>query len=285
MPALRDSSALIARIVDRDAPPLVMGILNVTPDSFSDGGEFLDVERAVRHGVTMARDGAGLVDVGGESTRPGSAGVSDDEQIARVVPVITALATALPDACAISIDARSARVANAAIVAGATLVNDVSAGADPAMGSVVAASGVPIVLMHMQGTPETMQLAPSYADVVNEVRDFLLERAARLERDGVARRQIVLDPGIGFGKTRRHNLELLSRLDVFVASGYPVLLGTSRKRFMGAICRETEPRELVGATCATTALGVDAGVRLVRVHDVRENRQALEVVWAIRHPE
>lgn len=282
MAAWRDAAALGARIADASAPPLVMGILNVTPDSFSDGGEFQDLPPALAYGLAMVEAGAALIDVGGESTRPGACAVAEAAQIARVVPVIAALGGQLPEDVAISIDTRSAAVAEAAITAGARLVNDISAAADPRMAEVVAAHGVPIVLMHMQGTPATMQIAPKYADVVHEVRDFLLGAAARLEGEGVASSQIVLDPGIGFGKTRQHNLALLAGLEAFVATGYPILLGTSRKRFMGAICREHDPRALVGATCATTALGVAAGVRLVRVHDVRENRQALEVAWAIR---
>lgn len=263
--------------------PLIMGILNVTPDSFSDGGLYDDVEQAVRRGVFMAGEGADVIDVGGESTRPGAEPVQAAVQIARVVPVIERLRVLLPERVAISIDTTQAEVARSALAAGADLINDVSAGRDdPAMLSLAAADGVPIVLMHMQGSPKTMQERPHYDDVVGEVLEFLLERAEAAGRAGVPRESILFDPGIGFGKRRDDNLKLMAHLDRFVAMGYPVLLGTSRKRFMGAVCGETEPAALVPATVATTALGVSAGVRLFRVHDVKENRQAADVAAAIR---
>ncbi|UZR28405.1 dihydropteroate synthase [Methylococcus mesophilus] len=263
--------------------PLIMGILNVTPDSFSDGGLYDDVEQAVRRGVFMAGEGADVIDVGGESTRPGAEPVQAAVQIARVVPVIERLRVLLPERVAISIDTTQAEVARSALAAGADLINDVSAGRDdPAMLSLAAADGVPIVLMHMQGSPKTMQERPHYDDVVGEVLEFLLERSEAAGRAGVPRESILFDPGIGFGKRRDDNLKLMAHLDRFVAMGYPVLLGTSRKRFMGAVCGETEPAALVPATVATTALGVSAGVRLFRVHDVKENRQAADVAAAIR---
>jgi len=274
--------AVLARLADSAQPPLVMGVLNVTPDSFSDGGCYVSVDAALAQARRMRDEGASLIDVGGESTRPGAQAVPDDEQIARVVPVVTALRTALGRDCALSVDTRSARVADAALAAGAALVNDISAARDPAMLACVARHGAALVLMHMQGVPATMQNEPRYEDVTREVCDYLAERAAAARDAGIPRERIVLDPGIGFGKTRTHNLTLLRDLPRVVALGYPVLLGTSRKRFMGAICRETLPRELVGATCATTALGVGAGVRVFRVHDVKPNRQALEVAWALR---
>ena len=270
-----------ARLHDTTAPPLIMGVLNVTPDSFSDGGEFVRVESALAHARLMLAAGAALIDVGGESTRPGAQAVSDVEQLQRVLPVLHALRTEMPAGCALSIDTRSPAVAAQAIAAGAALVNDISAASDPRLLEVVAASEVGLVLMHMQGTPTTMQHNPHYADVVTEVVEFLVARAAAAERGGVARERILLDPGIGFGKTKAHNLALLAGLSHLVATGYPVLLGTSRKRFMGAICRETMFSDLVGATCATTVLGVQAGVRVFRVHDVQANRQALEVAWAL----
>jgi dihydropteroate synthase len=264
------------------AKPLLMGILNVTPDSFSDGGRHADASAAIRHGVQMAADGADVVDIGGESTRPGASRVDAAEQLLRVLPVLTALRRELPDACRLSIDTTRADVASAAVDAGATMINDVSAGRDdPALLPLAARTGVDLVLMHMQGTPETMQREPCYRDVVAEVREVLVQRAAAAQAAGVARERIWVDPGIGFGKTRAHNLELLAHLDAFVATGYPVLLGTSRKRFMGSICNVERYDELAAATCATTALGVIAGVRMFRVHDVRENRQALDVAWAI----
>lgn len=265
-----------------DDRPLIMGILNVTPDSFSDGGRYVDPDQACAQAERMVAEGADIVDVGGESTRPGSAAITDRMQIERVVPVIARLSARLAGRACISVDTRSAAVATAAITAGARIVNDVSAGADPAMFAAVAAHGAGLVLMHMQGTPATMQINPQYVDVVAEVRTYLSERAQRAVAAGVNRAGLAVDPGIGFGKSREHNLRLLAALGQLVETGYAVLLGTSRKRFMGAICAETDPLELVGATCATTALGVAAGVHIVRVHDVRANRQAAEVAWACR---
>ncbi|MGI2326063.1 MULTISPECIES: dihydropteroate synthase [Methylococcus] len=263
--------------------PLIMGILNVTPDSFSDGGLYDDVEQAVRRGVFMAGEGADVIDVGGESTRPGAEPVEAAVQLARVVPVIERLRGLLPGRVAISVDTTQGEVARAALRAGADLINDVSAGRDDsAMLPLAAAERAPVVLMHMQGTPLTMQERPHYEDVVAEVLAFLLERAEAAGRAGVPHDSILLDPGIGFGKRRDDNLKLMAHLDRFVATGYPVLLGTSRKRFMGAVCGETEPAALVPATVATTALGVSAGVRVFRVHDVKENRQAADVAEAIR---
>jgi dihydropteroate synthase len=261
--------------------PLLMGILNLTPDSFSDGGRYNQIDAAVAHALGMVAEGAAIIDVGAESTRPGSLPVPPELQIKRSLDVIRALRAALPVEVSISIDTRSAEVAEAALAAGAGFLNDVSAGADPDMLRLAAAHAVPICLMHMQGTPETMQLDPRYQDVVTEVVDYLQSRIDHAESLGVARAACVIDPGIGFGKTRQHNLALLRALPRLVATGAPVLLGTSRKRFMGALCRETEPTALVGATCATTALAVQAGVRILRVHDVRENRQAAEVAAAL----
>lgn len=259
-----------------------MGILNVTPDSFSDGGRFLDPDRAWAQAEAMLAEGADIIDVGAESTRPGSLPVPPAAQIARLLPILTTLRARLGDAVPLSVDTRVAAVAKAALDAGARLVNDVSAARDPEMFEVVRAAGAGLVLMHMQGEPRTMQTAPKYVDVVGEIRDFLLTRARAAERAGIVGDALAIDPGIGFGKTRTHNLRLLGALETFVATGYTVLLGTSRKRFMGSICAESEPATLVGATCATTALGVAAGVRIVRVHDVRPNRQAADVAWACR---
>jgi dihydropteroate synthase len=264
-----------------DTRPLIMGILNLTPDSFSDGGRHSEVDAACAHAMRMAEEGADLIDLGGESTRPGAVPVSAESQLARVLPVLRALLGALPARVALSIDTRSPEVADACLAAGARVVNDVSGAREPGMLEVIARHGAALVLMHMQGTPATMQLEPRYQDVVAEVRDYLLARAATARAAGIPAQRIALDPGIGFGKNRAHNLALLGALDEFVACGYPVLLGTSRKRFMGAICSETEPTELLGATCATTALGVAAGVRIFRVHDVKANRQAADVAWAI----
>jgi dihydropteroate synthase len=266
----------------RSRIPLIMGILNTTPDSFSDGGRYLDSGNAVEHALLMVAEGADIIDIGGESTRPGALPVSADEQLARSLPIITALRAALPDRL-ISIDTTLACVAEAALLAGADIINDISAGCnDPAMFTVAARHGCPIVLMHMQGQPETMQENPHYRNVVLEVCDYLMERAECALQAGIAKENILFDPGIGFGKRRQDNLELLAHLDRLVALGYPVLLGASRKRFMGALCEESQPHRLLGATIATTALGVDAGIKVLRVHDVHENKQAAIVAHAIR---
>jgi dihydropteroate synthase len=261
--------------------PRIAGILNLTPDSFSDGGRFAG-GAAIDHAVAMAEEGADVIDVGGESTRPGALRVPAEEQRRRVVAVIEALRRRLPGEVSISIDTTLAEVAEAALAAGASLINDVSAGRDdPRLLAVAAAQGVPVVLMHMQGTPEGMQQDPRYGDVVEEVRTFLVERAQAALAAGVTPERIILDPGIGFGKTKAHNLSLLARLGRLVDTGYAVMLGTSRKRFMGSVCAEQDPSRLIGATAATTALGVLAGVRWFRVHDVRPNRQAADVAYAI----
>ena len=263
--------------------PILFGILNVTPDSFSDEGEHFDCNVAVRHAIQMVADGADGIDVGGESTRPGAQRVSASEQLDRVLPVIRALRGQLPRDTPISIDTTLTEVAAAAVEAGANMLNDVSAGVESATFALAAERGIPIVLMHKRGQPATMQDAPTYTDVVREVADFLAMRASAAMAAGLPREQIALDPGIGFGKTKAHNLALLAHLDRLVASGHPVMLGASRKRFMGSICEETVFRKLVGATCATTAIGVLAGVQLFRVHDIVPNRQAADVAWAACH--
>ena len=262
--------------------PLLMGIVNVTPDSFSDGGEFFSIDVAVKHAVKMAEQGADILDVGGESTRPGAGRVTAADQIDRVIPVIEGIRELLPD-IPISIDTTLAEVASAAIAAGAGMLNDVTAGLDDeAMLPLAASSGLPVILMHMQGEPATMQDNPHYDEVVGEILEHLLARAQAAEEQGVTRGNIIIDPGIGFGKTRQNNLDLIANLDRFVQSPYRVMLGASRKRFMGSICKIDKYSELVGATCATTTLGTMAGVHIMRVHDIRENRQALDVAWAIR---
>jgi dihydropteroate synthase len=259
-----------------------MGILNVTPDSFSDGGNFHDPEDAVMHALNMVNEGADIIDIGGESTRPGSDRISAAEQKQRVLPVISGLRKQVPENIVISIDTTLAEVAEAAVAAGAGMINDVSAGRDdPDLIKLAARCHCPYVIMHMQGTPKTMQVNPTYKDVVKEIMDFLLERAGVLQASGVRRENIIIDPGIGFGKTKEHNIELMANLHRFVDTGYSVLLGTSRKRFMGSLCGGVAPELLIGATCATTALGVAAGVKIFRVHDVRENRQAADVAWYI----
>ncbi|WP_428353740.1 dihydropteroate synthase [Methyloprofundus sp.] len=263
--------------------PLIMGILNVTPDSFSDGGKFSEIDSALAQAERMNSEGVDIIDIGGESTRPGAESVSVEEQIARVVPVILAIRKQLSATLPISIDTTLSAVARAALDAGATIINDISAGVqDSAILTLAADRKVPIILMHIKGQPENMQDAPFYKDVVNEVLIALQERIDAALAAGVAKQQIAIDPGIGFGKRRQDNLDLLANLDRFVATGYPVLLGTSRKRFMGSLCAVTEPAELVCATAATTALGVQQGVQMFRVHDVKENRQAADVAWAIK---
>ena len=263
--------------------PLMMGILNVTPDSFSDGGKYHRVDAAVVQVELMLKEGADMIDIGGESTRPGSDTVNSDEQIQRVIPVILAIRRNFADDILISIDTTLSTVAEAALNAGADLINDVSAGLnDPDILTLAAKRAVPIILMHRLGTPKTMQENPYYDDVVTEVIAFLKSRVTAALAAGIEKNNILLDPGIGFGKRKQDNLDLLANLDKLVALGFPVLLGTSRKRFMGAICNASEPSELVTATAVTTALGVMAGVQLFRVHDVKANRQAADVAWAIK---
>jgi dihydropteroate synthase len=261
--------------------PKIMGILNLTPDSFSDGGTY-NTATAVERGLQMVSEGADIIDVGGESTRPSSSRVNADEQCRRVLETIKELRRYLPENIPISIDTTLSEVAHRAIEKGATIINDISAGRDdPEMLPLAASSGVELVLMHMQGEPQTMQDSPDYGDVVSEVKAFLSERVEAAIQAGVKAESLMLDPGIGFGKRKRHNLQLLAALKEFNELGYPLLLGTSRKGFMGKICKIDEPSELIPATCASTALGVMAGVRAFRVHDVWQNRQAADVAWEI----
>ncbi len=255
-----------------------MGVVNVTPDSFSDGGLHPRPGAAIDHGLALAEAGADIVDVGGESTRPGSEPVGGDVEKSRVLPVVEELARA---GLVVSVDTTKVEVAEGALEAGAEIVNDVSGGADPEMLDLVGQTGAGLVLMHMQGTPRTMQDDPRYDDVVAEIRDFLLSRAALAGDRGVGRSRIVLDPGIGFGKTLQHNLELLRRLPELVVTGYPIMVGSSRKAFLGKITGIEDPAGRDVPTAATTALAVAAGVAVVRVHDVRSSRLAAEVAWAI----
>ncbi|MDO9139554.1 MAG: dihydropteroate synthase [Methylobacter sp.] len=260
-----------------------MGILNVTPDSFSDGGKYSGLAAALQQVELMLSEGADMIDIGGESTRPGSEPVSANEQIERVVPVIKAIRQQWADNILISIDTTLSAVAKAALDAGADMINDVSGGrADAAILALAAATGAPIILMHSQGEPKTMQDSPHYDNVVEDVLSALDESINMALKAGVKKEAIAIDPGIGFGKRKQDNLDLLAHLDRLVATGFPVLLGTSRKRFMGTICAVNEPSELVTATAVTTALGVMAGVQMFRVHDVKENRQAADVAWAIK---
>ena len=259
---------------------LVMGILNVTPDSFSDAGQYFDADRAIEHGLKMAADGAAIIDVGAESTRPGSEAVPAKEQIRRAIPVIEALVgkTDVP----VSIDTYNHEVAKAALDAGAAMINDITALGDERMGTLAAEYGVPVVLMHMKGTPATMQVKPKYDDVVGEVRAFLLDRAKKAEKSGIPKERIFIDPGIGFGKTLEHNLLLLKNIGRFVDSGYRVLVGTSRKAFIGRITGKENPAERIFGTAATVALCAAAGVSIVRVHDVAEMTDVVSMIEQIK---
>lgn len=269
-------------ILDKPGP-LIMGILNVTPDSFSDGGRYVDTRDAVARGLEMVDEGADIIDIGGESTRPGSSRVDATEQKRRVLDVISSLSKELPPQVVISIDTTLSEVAKAALDAGAGFVNDVTGGMDDEdLIKLVAERNVPYCIMHMQGTPGNMQDNPSYKNVNAEVKAFLLQQVNKALELGVAKNNIVLDPGIGFGKRTNHNLELLQQLSSLCESDFPVLLGTSRKRFMGEICQTEDPLQRMPATCATTALGVEAGVKIFRVHDVWQNRQAADVSYAIK---
>jgi dihydropteroate synthase len=262
--------------------PALFGILNVTPDSFSDGGDFLDPEAAARRAEVLLDEGADVIDVGGESTRPGSHPVPEEEERRRVVPVVRKILEARPGAL-VSVDTYRVRTAEAALDAGARIVNDVTAlRGDPRMDRFVADAGCPVVLMHMLGEPKTMQREPRYDDVVAEVRDFLAERAGYAIAAGVKEEDIILDPGIGFGKTLEHNLALLRHLGDIVDLGFPVLVGASRKRFLGGITGAEGAKDRVFGTVATTVLGYERGATLFRVHDVRANREALAVAEAIR---
>jgi dihydropteroate synthase len=255
-----------------------MGVLNVTPDSFSDGGRYLAPTAAVAHGQSLATQGADLIDVGGESTRPGSEPVPADEEIRRVAPVIEALAAGLD--LPLSIDTRKSVVARAALAAGASFVNDVSAlRVDPAMGALVAEAGADLCLMHMKGDPKSMQDDPRYEDVVSEVKSFLEKRLAFAVNEGIAEERIWLDPGIGFGKTLEHNLELLRRLDEIVAIGRPVVVGASRKRFIGVLTGRRELERLPGSLAAAV-IALERGASMIRAHDVAETRDALAVAGA-----
>ena len=254
-----------------------MGVVNVTPDSFSDGGEFFDAEKAIAHGRELIEAGADVLDIGGESTRPGAEAVSAEEELRRIVPVVEGLAGTVP----VSIDTANASVAAAAIDRGASVVNDVTGlRGDEGMAGLCAESGVEVVLMHMLGTPRTMQNDPTYVDVVSEVRDFLLERVDLATSAGVDRERIWIDPGIGFGKTLEHNLSLLDATAEFAATGLPVLVGPSRKAFIGKIDGSIEADRL-GGTIASCLQALAGGAGMVRVHDVAPVIQAIRVAEAI----
>jgi dihydropteroate synthase len=259
---------------------LLMGVVNVTPDSFSDGGRYLHTEDAVKHGLRLAADGADILDVGGESTRPGAEPVSIDEEAARVVPVIERLRTEVPDV-AISVDTRHPGVARAALAAGADIVNDVTAASDPDTIDAAIGSGAGLVLMHMQGEPRTMQADPTYGDVVAEVRGFLADRIAAVVAAGVPRERLCVDPGIGFGKTTAHNLALLRDIASFRELDVPVLVGVSRKRFIGELSGVDDLADRLEGTAGAVAWCAGRGVDVVRVHDVKEMARVVKVVDAI----
>ena len=258
----------------------IMGVVNVTPDSFSDGGRYFDAGAAIEHGLELEAEGAAILDVGGESTRPGAPPVPESEELRRVLPVIDGL-IASRTATQISIDTSKAAVAARALEAGASLVNDVTAlRGEPEMAAVVAGAGVECCLMHMLGNPRTMQRDPCYDDVVADIKAFLEERMAFAIQAGIAEERILLDPGIGFGKTIEHNLELLRRLDELVELGRPVVIGTSRKTFLGRLTGRESPHDRVAATIATNVLAYERGARVFRVHDVAPLRDALTVTAA-----
>ena len=267
-------------LLDFSTEPLAMGVLNVTPDSFSDGGEFFDTQKAIDRGLQMATEGASIIDIGAESTRPGSKPVPVKQQIKQVVPVIEALSKIIN--MPISIDTTSHEVAQAAIEAGAGIINDISALRDDRMAELAVEYEIPVVLMHMQGKPATMQTKPKYNDVVMEVLAFLLQRAQRAEQSGIAREKIFIDPGIGFGKTLEHNILLLKNIYKFVYTGYNVLVGTSRKSFIGTLIGKENTADRIFGTAATVALCVAAGVSIVRVHDVAQMLDVIKVTSIIK---
>lgn len=271
--------------IDFSAVPVVMGALNVTPDSFSDGGRLADAEAACGRADEMVAQGAGIIDVGPESTRPGSEPVPASQQIDRVAPVIRGIRRAHPDV-PISIDTRLAAVAGEAIELGADIINDVSAlRDDDDMVGLARDTQTPVILMHMRGRPKTMQSGPTnlvYADVVREIMNFLTERVAYAVEAGIPRQQIAVDPGIGFGKTVEHNLIIIQRIDELTALGLPVVLGASRKRFIGTLLDQPEPRDRLSGSLACAVAGVLGGAHVLRVHDVAQTVEAVRIAQAIR---
>ena len=255
--------------------PLIQGIVNVTPDSFSDGGETLNTELAIKRAILLDKQGADILDVGGESTRPGAEPVPVDAELSRVIPVVEALADR---GLCVSVDTRKAQVMKLAIQAGASIVNDVSAlEGDPESMDAIAASSASVILMHMQGQPKNMQNSPVYKDVVVEVLDYLSSRVQACQRAGIDKKRIALDPGIGFGKTYEHNLTLLKNLSSLTVLGRPIVLGVSRKSFIGKISNENEPQRRFPGSLSAGLAGLARGVSILRVHDVWETRQALDV--------
>lgn len=258
--------------------PLLMGVVNTTPDSFSDGGEFADVDAAVAHGIALAAAGADIIDVGGESVRPGADPVGVAEELRRTIPVVERLAG---NGHIVSIDTMKPEVAKEALEAGAAIVNDVGGLSDPRMREVAAATSAGVVVMHMQGTPRTMQDNPTYDDVVADIRSFLEARTREVTESGVAPSAIAIDPGIGFGKTIDHNLTLLNRLGEFDSLGFPIVVGASRKRFLGTLTDRPEPSDRDLASAVASAIAVLNGARIVRVHNAAASLEAVKVAWAI----
>ncbi len=268
------------RVIDLGLRNHVMGILNATPDSFSDGGRFAAADQAVAHAREMAAQGADIIDIGGESTRPGAAPVPEEEELRRVIPLIERLSGELP--VPLSIDTYKSSVARKALRAGASIVNDISGlRFSPDMANVAAEYGAAVVIMHIKGTPRNMQQNPVYADVVGEIAAYLEEGIEIAVKAGVDREKIMIDPGIGFGKTLEHNLEILNRLDEFRALGRPIVLGTSRKKFIGTVLNVPVPEERIDGTAATVALGIERGAGIVRVHDVARMTQVARMTDAI----
>jgi dihydropteroate synthase len=261
--------------------PLIMGVVNVTPDSFSDGGQFVEPAAAIAHGLRLRADGADIVDVGGESTRPGAAAIAVEEELRRVIPVVEALARA---GVLVSIDTRNGAVMRAAVAAGAGMINDISAlRHDPESLAAAGGSGVPVVLMHSQGEPATMQVQPSYDMAPLDVFDHLAARVQAWIDAGFERSRLLIDPGIGFGKTAEHNLEILSQLGLYLSMGLPILLGVSRKSFIGRIAGGAPPIERLPGSLAAGLWGLAAGAAVLRVHDVAATQQALAVWHALEH--
>lgn len=267
-------------VIKHSSGPLVMGVLNVTPDSFSDGGRYTDVQAAIGAAQTMWEQGADIIDIGGESTRPGAQPVTGAQEIDRVLPVIQALRAETQ--ALLSIDTSKAEVMQAACEAGADIINDVRALREPQAMQAAVDSGAAVCLMHMQGEPRTMQQAPDYQDVVAEVREFLAERVALCIAAGISRERIIIDPGFGFGKTLTHNLQLLARLPEVSALGFPVLVGLSRKSMFRSLLGLEDPAERVAASLGAATLAVDRGAAIIRTHDVAQTRQAIAVASALK---
>ena len=263
--------------------PIIMGILNVTPDSFSDGGAYPSTKSAVDRALIMIEQGATIIDIGGESTKPGSERVPPIEQKRRIIDVISQLKKVIPNNILISVDTTSSEVAQVAIDLGVEMINDVSGGTDDEkMMPLIAQNNLYYCIMHMQGSPKTMQDNPTYENVIEEIKGFLMAQANKLTELGLEKNKIILDPGIGFGKTTNHNLEILNNLEIFSSLGFNTLLGASRKRLFSEISKENNPEDRISGTCATSALGVVAGINIFRVHDVWQNKQAIDVAFNIK---